>query len=350
MSRRVGLFLLRYMPIAAMLFPVFVFSNITFVHGRQDGLAGIFDGEFCRFTDLWLYLPALLAGLVAMLLNEGWGRRIETLALFLVSVGLAFHGMVVISEALVHGRPPVTDLRSVLLFAGWVAAYAGQRVELRRRDGPAGFAAALAGFVTVYIASRMAVAAPGAINPVIDVRHWLILHVVIISCGYGAVLLAVLLANVRLIGGLFGMDEQRLRSVSALAHRTISAGLFLTTLGTLMGGLWAMKAWGRFWGWDPKENAALMLILWCALALHARRVALVREAGFARLAAAAGLVLAWSWAGTNMLGSGLHSYGFAAGGFVLLGAYVLAQLTLVAASFIPRTGKSKTVSESGSRL
>jgi len=338
---RGGTLWLRYMPIAALLLPVLMFNVMTFVQGRREGLAKIFDGGFCLFIGLAIYLPALFFSLAAMTAATPLRRRFEAVELHLASVGLAFHGMLVMALVLIHGRPPVTGLRSVVIFCGWLAVLAAQRVELRRRDGIACFSAALAGLLTLCLAGGMAVAAPGQINPVIDVRHWLILHVVVICAAYSAVLLAVIFANISLLGGLFGMDGQKGRATILLTARAMTFGIVLGTIGTLMGGLWAMKAWGRFWGWDPKENAALMLILWCALALHARRVALVRERGFIRLVAAAGLVLAWSWAGTNMLGSGLHRYGLAPNDLVVLGIYALVQILLIVVSLAPKGMKPR---------
>ena len=84
--------------------------------------------------------------------------------------------------------------------------------------------------------------------------------------------------------------------------------LLFSFFGTVLGGLWADDSWGRFWGWDPKENGALMIVLWNALGLHARWAGLVRERGLAALAAFGNIVTLWSWEGVNQLGVGLHAY------------------------------------------
>ena len=81
-------------------------------------------------------------------------------------------------------------------------------------------------------------------------------------------------------------------------------------VGTVLGGIWADQSWGRFWGWDPKENGALLIVLWNAIILHARWGGLVRERGLMNLAIFGNIVTAFSWFGVNMLGIGLHSYGF----------------------------------------
>ncbi len=79
-------------------------------------------------------------------------------------------------------------------------------------------------------------------------------------------------------------------------------------------------------------GTALMLVLWLALILHARRGGHVALAGFVNLAALSGLFLAWSWAGVNLMGAGLHSYGFASAGVWATLGYAIAQGALVAGS------------------
>src|SRR5262249_61938197 len=94
--------------------------------------------------------------------------------------------------------------------------------------------------------------------------------------------------------------------------------------GTVLGGLWADYSWGRFWGWDPKENGALLIVIWIALILHARWGGLVKHRGIAVLSVLGIIITSWSWFGTNFLGVGLHSYGFRQG----------AMATLILADFV----------------
>jgi len=107
--------------------------------------------------------------------------------------------------------------------------------------------------------------------------------------------------------------------------------LFLAPLG----GLWADDSWGRFWGWDPKENGALIIVLYNALVLHARWGGMVRQRGFMVLAIGGNIVTAWSWFGTNMLGVGLHSYGFMDAAFYWLTGFVISQVIIIALALIP---------------
>jgi cytochrome c assembly protein len=106
-------------------------------------------------------------------------------------------------------------------------------------------------------------------------------------------------------------------------------------VGTVLGGLWADDSWGRFWGWDPKENGALMIVLWNAILLHARWGGLVRDRGIAALSVFGNIVVSWSWFGVNQLGVGLHSYGFTNGVTITLIVYAFSQAALIGCALIP---------------
>ena len=107
--------------------------------------------------------------------------------------------------------------------------------------------------------------------------------------------------------------------------------IFFSFWGTVLGGLWADDSWGRFWGWDPKENGALIIVIWNALLLHARWGGLVKDRGLAMLAVGGNIAVAWSMFGVNELGVGLHSYGFTDGVKLALIAFVASQLAIIAA-------------------
>jgi ABC-type transport system involved in cytochrome c biogenesis permease subunit len=121
------------------------------------------------------------------------------------------------------------------------------------------------------------------------------------------------------------------RQLTAMIYGTVCFATLLSFVGTMLGGIWADQSWGRFWGWDPKENGAGMLVLMNALILHARWGGMIKERGMATLALLANMVTAWSWFGTNQLGVGLHAYGFSkalAEGCALFWAFNLAVLAL----------------------
>ena len=112
----------------------------------------------------------------------------------------------------------------------------------------------------------------------------------------------------------------------------IAFGLLFTFLGTMLGGVWADQSWGRFWGWDPKENGALLIILWTAITLHSRIAGYIKDFGLAIFAIIGTVVVMVSWFGVNLLGVGLHSYGFTQGLAMNLLSYILFELIFILAS------------------
>jgi ABC-type transport system involved in cytochrome c biogenesis permease subunit len=124
--------------------------------------------------------------------------------------------------------------------------------------------------------------------------------------------------------------------LTRMIYGTLCFGIIFSFVGTVLGGLWADDSWGRFWGWDPKENGALMIVLWNALVLHARWDGMVKSRGLAVLAVGGSIVTAWSWFGVNELGVGLHSYGLSEGRLKYLAIFALSQLFVMAAGSLPK--------------
>ncbi len=126
------------------------------------------------------------------------------------------------------------------------------------------------------------------------------------------------------------------KALTRMIYGIVCFATLFSFVGTVLGGIWADQSWGRFWGWDPKENGALIIVLWNALILHARWGGMVKERGIANLAIVGNIVTSWSWFGTNMLGIGLHSYGWTDSAFMWLMVFIGSQLALVALGLTPR--------------
>lgn len=177
----------------------------------------------------------------------------------------------------------------------------------------------------------------------LDTNFWLSTHVTIVTIGYAAGLLAAGIAHVYVLGKLFKIkleDKAFYRTITRMTYGVICFGLLTSFVGTVLGGIWANYSWGRFWGWDPKENGALMIVL-CNLAiLHARMGGYIREIGIHLAAIFAGSVVAFSWWGVNLLGVGLHSYGFTSGIWrVLIGFWSVEVAMLTAGAFVYLRGR-----------
>ncbi len=123
--------------------------------------------------------------------------------------------------------------------------------------------------------------------------------------------------------------------LAKMIYGVVCCATLLSFTGTVLGGIWADQSWGRFWGWDPKENGALLIVIWNALVLHARWGGMVKQRGMAQLAIAGNIVTSWSWFGTNMLGVGLHSYGFMPAALAWLLVFAVSQLVVIGIGWIP---------------
>jgi len=139
------------------------------------------------------------------------------------------------------------------------------------------------------------------------------------------------------------------KALTKMIYGIICFAKLFSFTGTVLGGIWADKSWGRFWGWDPKENGALMIVIWNALILHARWGGLVRERGLVNLAIFGNIATSFSWFGVNMLGIGLHSYGFMDAAFQWLMLFVVTQLLLIGDGLLPsQCWRSFAAAKSGS--
>ena len=162
-------------------------------------------------------------------------------------------------------------------------------------------------------------------------NFWLGTHVLSITTGYAGVCVAGILGHVYILQTLARPKEKMLHETT---YRNILGvlgfGLTMSFLGTNLGGIWADQSWGRFWGWDPKENGAMLIVLWCAIIFHAWIGKLIGPLGVAVASALGIIVVAWAWFGVNFLSVGLHSYGFTSGAATGLITYVVCEILFLA--------------------
>jgi cytochrome c biogenesis factor len=175
------------------------------------------------------------------------------------------------------------------------------------------------------------------LRAVLDTNFWLATHVVMITTGYASMFFAGFLAILYVLRGFFtkSLTETLGKSLSRMVYGIVCFATLFSFVGTILGGIWADQSWGRFWGWDPKENGALLIVLWCAVILHARWGGMIRERGLMALTIFGNIVTSFSWFGVNMLGVGLHSYGFMDKAFQWLMAFVISQVVLIILTLLP---------------
>jgi ABC-type transport system involved in cytochrome c biogenesis permease subunit len=281
----------------------------------------------------------VLAFLLACFSWLGWNRALNRSAFYLLLLALAIHTFGLVSRMYLQERPPVTNLYSSAIFIGWGAVIVALILERIFRDGIGAACAGAIGFITLIIAHHLAGSGDTLemLQAVLDTNIWLATHVVAITTGYSAMFLAGMLAIIYIIRGVFTRSLKK-GTADSLARMTYGVVCFATLfsfVGTVLGGIWADQSWGRFWGWDPKENGAVLIVLWCAIILHARWGGFIRQRGLMIMAIFGNIVTSFSWFGVNMLGVGLHSYGFMQKAFPWLVGFIVSQLALMAIAGMP---------------
>jgi ABC-type transport system involved in cytochrome c biogenesis permease subunit len=310
--------------------------------GRLDAVGKVhhevlFNRAQPFYSGMVMYVLAFLLVAASWL---KWPELLRPAAYGLLAAGAIVHTLGLVSRVVLQGRPPVTNLYSSAVFVGWSAVILGVLLERMYRKGFATAVAAAAGFASLIVAHHLAAGGDTMemMRAVLDSNFWLATHVITITIGYSGMFLAGAIA----IGWTLRehvaktRDPGTSRALSAMVYGVICFSLFFSFLGTVLGGIWADQSWGRFWGWDPKENGALLIVLWNAIILHARWGGYARERGIMAMAIFGNVITALSWFGVNMLGVGLHSYGFMDSAFFALSGFCASQLALMGLALLPR--------------
>ena len=283
-----------------------------------------------------LYVLAFLLACASWL---GWSRTLNRSAFYLLLLALAIHSFGLFSRMYLQERPPVTNLYSSAIFIGWGAVIVSLILERIFRDGIGAACAGAIGFVTLIIAHHLAGSGDTLemLQAVLDTNIWLATHVVCITTGYSAMFLAGMLAIIYVVRGVFtrSLKKETADSLARMTYGVVCFATLFSFVGTVLGGIWADQSWGRFWGWDPKENGAVLIVLWCAITLHARWGGFIRQRGLMMMAIFGNIVTSFSWFGVNMLGVGLHSYGFMQKAFPWLLGFMISQLALITIASLP---------------
>lgn len=288
------------------------------------------------YQAMGLYIFAFLLVCGSWLGND---RRLGTAAFVVLVLALIVHTFGLGSRMFLQGRPPVTNLYSSAIFIGWATVLIGLFMEKIYKDGIGSACAAVIGFITLIIAHHLAGGGDTLemLQAVLDTNIWLATHVVTITIGYSAMFLAGTLAALYIVRGVFTptLTKDSAQSLTRMTYGVICFATLFSFVGTVLGGIWADQSWGRFWGWDPKENGAMLIVLWCAIILHARWGGYIRQRGLMVMAVFGNVITSFSWFGVNMLGVGLHSYGFMNKAVPWLAGFMLSQLVLMALASLP---------------
>ncbi len=315
------------------------------------------SGMYFWCTGLYVVAAVLsLIGFVLLVVAPKASQTIRRGVFWWLLVVFVAHTFTLFARMYLMDRPLVfvTNLYSSAVFIGWGVVALGLILELVFPLGFGNLVASVLGFATTIIAHNLATSGDTLemMQAVLDTNFWLATHVTTVTLGYSATYAAGLLGllyialymlpeksvlrqRVTIGSGIHQLNYDIGKILGTLTYAVVCFAALLSFVGTVLGGIWADQSWGRFWGWDPKENGAILIVLWNALILHARWSGLVKERGMGVLAVGGIAVTTWSWFGTNQLGVGLHAYGFNNGLVALCDGVWLGALFAVAVGVSP---------------
>lgn len=271
------------------------------------------------YKSQFFYGFTLVFLLLSFLVFKKWFYKI---AVLLLSVGFVSHTLGIVFRIIIMDRPPVTNLYETFIFSGWMAVFLGLILELFKKKNIGLLTGGISGLIFLLIAGKYALEGDtlGMLVAVLNSNWWLAVHVITITVGFAGIVISGIIGHVYVFQKIFIPEKKDiLRNTFQAIYATQAFGLIFTFAGTILGGIWADQSWGRFWGWDPKENGALLVILWSVILFHAKMARMIKKPGFALGSIIGVITVALTWFGVNLLGVGLHSYGFTSGiAFALL--------------------------------
>jgi ABC-type transport system involved in cytochrome c biogenesis permease subunit len=310
---------------------------------KKAGYEVVFNQSKPFISAAVIFVFAFLFGCFGLLTNQmkdkSWATTLLRTMTALLVVAFLIHTIGIASRVYLQGRPPITNLYSSAVFIGWFSVLIGLIIDRKNKSGLGGMMASVIGFGSLIIAHNLGASGDTMemMQAVLDSNFWLATHVVVVTIGYSATFFAGFLGIAYVMLGVFTprLDRERGKSLIKMVYGVICFATVTSFVGTVLGGIWADQSWGRFWGWDAKENGAALIVLWNLLILHARWGGMIKDRGLVVLAIFGNIITAWSWFGTNMLGVGLHSYGFTQSAVFWISMFVLSQLVFMGLGLLP---------------
>jgi ABC-type transport system involved in cytochrome c biogenesis permease subunit len=293
---------------------------------------------------LVFFIIGTISALAMWTLSKGiLGRVLYWLTMVSTLAGLALCVTAITQRSIIMQRPPVGNLYDTIMFIAAGAVIFAILIEWMTRLRFALGIAPIIGTLLVILSRRYELGDAKDYNDplvaVLDSNYWLTTHVLTITLGYAAGLLAAFISVIYLLVRglrLLDDDQQARRFFTRASYGMVCMTLFLSLVGTVLGGIWANDSWGRFWGWDPKENGALLIVLWTLAILHGRLGGYIREWGLHLAAVFTAAVVAFSWWHVNFLDTGLHNYGFTANKKYILFVFYGVVAVIIGFGFIAR--------------
>ncbi len=270
---------------------------------------------FTRLAVFYILLGMVLLGLLFLsVFKPKWNLKgVYRLLLVLIFLGFIVHTVGLGLRWYVSERAPWSNGYESMIYIAWTATLAGL---IFTRKSLGGLAATTVLAAIILFVATLSFLDP-EITPLVPVlkSYWLTIHVSLVAGSYGFLMLGAIIGLINLTLMIFIRKSNRdrvkriVKEMSYISELTLVGGLFMLSVGTYLGGIWANESWGRYWGWDAKETWALVTILIYAFILHMRLIPKFRGLFAYNLASLFGLAsVIMTYYGVNYYLSGLHSY------------------------------------------
>ncbi len=304
--------------------------------------ASYYRADWFMNAMVFYFLATFLA--IGMVMGSGkTGKVFKWLTALSTSAGLIVSVIAIAQRCYIMQRPPIGNLYDTIIFICTLVIALALVIEFLTRKRFALAVAPLAGVLLILLARKFEVGeAKDHMDPLVAVlnsNYWLTIHVITVTAGYAGGLLTAVISFVYVFlrgFGLDGGDRDLRRSLTKVVYGCVCLTLLLSLTGTVLGGVWANDSWGRFWGWDPKENGALMIVLWNLVILHARLGGYIKEWGLHFCSLFGSCIVAFSWWHVNFFNTGLHTYGFTNDKQLILWVFYYFTMTVIVFGFIAR--------------
>jgi cytochrome c-type biogenesis protein CcsB len=297
----------------------------------------IYDRLFPYYATIGLILLFIL--LFGIITQRKEQKLIIKIFTGFMALGFIFHTLGLAIRWYVSGHAPMSNGYESMIFISWVTILAG--FLFSKKSAFVLAATSVLGGFTLMVA-HLSFMDPEITNlvPVLQ-SYWLTLHVSVITGSYGFLGLGAIIGLIVLILYISVTQKNKdqinttIEELTVISYKVLTIGLYLLTIGTFLGAIWANESWGRYWGWDPKETWSLITIIVYSFVLHARMIyGLKSFFAFNTMALFGFASVLMTYFGVNYYLSGLHSY---AGGdpvpipiFVYVSVVLLVSLTIFA--------------------
>lgn len=231
----------------------------------------------------------------------------------LSAIVFVYHGYGLYMRWMISGHAPWSNGYEAVVFIAWATMLTG--LLLSRRNGVILAGTAILASLMIFV-TEMNLMDPDItpLQPVLK-SYWLMIHVAIITGSYGPLGISCILGILSLILYIFRTKKngkligQHINELTYVSEITMTIGVFMLTIGTFLGGIWANESWGRYWGWDPKETWALVAVLTYAVILHFRYIPGMKGKFLFNAVSMWGYAsILFTFFGVNFYLVGLHSY------------------------------------------